>query len=456
MNITRKIVNYAIGASFKNIPDEAIRKAKELILDDIGNAFGGSVLKSGKIIVEWGNQLGGALESTIVSNGTKVPAGIASGVNTQLAKGLDFTETYKNRGHPGSGIVMTALALGEREKANGKETITAVCTAYDVTGRIIDATFPSPEYRRKVWNESWQGSGPLVVAVRLLGLTEEEAMNAFGMGLGNAPIMNVHNILYVPASMSKCANQFHNFVAINAAILAELGYTGYHEILDEPYPYWTNISDTNDWETYTSGLGQDFLIANAMALKPWPTCRWAQPGIESLLRTMKTKNLRSQDIDEVTYHAHEKITNYPYDNIAPETPEDACWSVPWAFGNGALGYKGGPLWYTDERFRDKNLKRFMKKVKVKTLSEAVETFAKEPEKSVTLLEVKTVEGKTYSERTDYCKGDPQKPMTHEEVIDKFLWQTEGVISKEKAYKLVELIERLEELEDVSEIARLVY
>jgi 2-methylcitrate dehydratase PrpD len=456
MGVTREIVNYIIDANFKNIPEEAIRKTKELILDDIGNALGGSVLRSGKIIIDWGKQLGGTPESTIISDGTKAPASIASGINTQLSMALDFMETYKNRAHPGSGMVMTGLALGEKEKADGKEILVAVCTAYDITGRLIDATFPSPEYRRKVWNESWQGCGPLVVAIRLLKLTSEEGMNAFGMGLGNAPTMNVHNILYVPASMSKCGNQFHNFVTINAALLAKLGYTGHYEILDEPYPYWTTISDTNDWETYTRDLGKEFFISTSMAFKPWPTCRWAQPGIESLIAIMKSKNLKHMDIEEVVYHAHEKITNYPYDNVDPKTPEDAYWSVPWPFGNAALGYKPGPSWYKHERFKDVELKKFMKKIKIKTLPEAVEAFAKEPEKSITKLELKATGGRNFAERTEYCKGDPQKPMSHEEVIEKFLVQTDGIISREKAYKLIELVEKLEEVEDISKISNLIY
>jgi len=456
MSITRKLTDYIIEACFEDIPQEVVTKTKDFILDEIGNALGGTALRSGKIIIEWAKQLAGIPEASIFCDGTKVPAGIASGVNTQLCMGLELMETYKNRGHPGSGMVMTALALGERDRLRGKDILTAVCIAYDVTGRIIDATFPSPEYRRKVWNSSWQGCGPLIAAIKMLGLNQEEGMHAFGMGLGNGPTMNVHNILYVPGSMSKLGNQFHNFVAINAAILAKLGYTGFHEILDEPHAYWTTISDKNDWETYINGLGEDFLILSALAFKPWPTCRWAQAGIESLLFIMTDNGLKPEGIEKITYHAHDKITGYPYDNMNPSNAEDSYWSVPWAFGNAALGYKIGPSWYINERFNDEDLKRFMQKVKISTLPEAEEAFAKEPEKSVTLLEVKTTTGEVYTKRTEYCKGDPQQPMSHEEIVEKFLSQTEGIISGEKAHKIIGLVENLQDLNDVSEITALAY
>ncbi|MBN1103138.1 MAG: MmgE/PrpD family protein [Deltaproteobacteria bacterium] len=456
MGITASLTDYIINADFERLPKEAVTKTKDFILDEIGNALGGTALRSGKTIIEWGKHLGGAAEATLFSDGTRVPVGIASGVNTQLCMGLELMETYKNRGHPGSGMVTTALAFAERDRLGGKDILTAICTAYDVTGRIIDATFPSPEYRRKVWNSSWQGCGPLIVAIKLLGLTREQAMHAFGMGLGNAPTMNVHNILFVPGSMSKVGNQFHSFVAVNAAVLAKMGYTGYHEILDEPFAYWTTISDANDGGAYIQGLGEDFLVLSALAFKPWPTCRWAQGGIQSLLTIMGENSLKPDDIELVTYHAHEKVTGYPFDNTNPSRAEDAYWSVPWAFGNASLGHPIGPSWYVDERFTDENLKRFMGKVKIKTLPEAVEAFSSEPEKSVTLLEVRTTNGSVYTRATEYCKGDPQEPMRHQEVIDKFLSQTSGVVSLQKAQRIISLVERLEDVSDASEIAHLVY
>jgi 2-methylcitrate dehydratase PrpD len=368
---------------------------------------------------------------------------------------LDFMETYKNLGHPGSGIVMTSLALGEREKVTGRELITSICAAYDVTGRIIDATAPSPALRRKVWNESWHVCGPTFTALRLLGLNEKQGIHALGMGLGNAPTMNVHNILFIPGSMSKAANHVHSFVGINAATLARLGYTGYHEILDDPFGYWTTFSDTNNKELYTKDLGRVYFVNTAMALKPWPTCRWAQPGIESLLEMMSSEGLHSEDVEEVIYRAHEKITDYPYNSIDPKTPEDAYWTVPWAFANAALFYNPGPDWYRDERFRDTALRTFMKKVKISTLPEAVEAFAREPEKSVTELEMKDRTGKRWIRRSEYCKGDPQRPLSHEEVIHKFLRQTEGTLSRDKAYMIVEAVGRVEKLDDVSSLMAIV-
>jgi len=454
MSITEELVQYMQEASFDRIPAQAVARVKDLILDDMGNAIGGSAMGSAAILFDWCRTYQSIPEATVLAAGLRVPAWLAAGVNAQSAMALDFMETYKNMGHPGSGIVMTALALGERHRVPGRELIATVCAAYDVTARIIDATVPSPDLRRRVWNESWHACGPVLAALRLMGLDHDQGMHALGMGMGNAPTLNVHNVLFIPGSMSKAANHMHAFVGINAAELARLGYTGYHEVLDDPYGYWTTFSDTNREEVYTQDLGRMFSVETAMALKPWPTCRWAQPGIESLRDIMASEGLRPEDVAEVTYRAHEKITTYPYDSIDPKTPEDAYWTVPWAFANAALSHHPGPDWYREERFRDEALRDFMKKVRIVTLPEAVETFAREPEKSVTELEVKDASGTIRTRRTEYCKGDPQRPLSHEEVVEKFLRQTDGILSRDRAHRLVECVDGLENMEDVSSLPAL--
>lgn len=456
MKITRGLVEYIKSTRFEQIPTNVVNKTKNFILDEFGNALGGSQLKSGKIIIEWGKQLGGAPESTIFADGNKIPISIASGVNTQLCMGLELMETYKNRCHPGSGMVMTAFAIGQALGLSGKDLITAISTAYDVTGRIIDATWPSREHLKKVWNQPWQGCGPLVVAIKLFGLDEEQAMNAFGMGLGNGPSMNVHKIIFIPGSMSKCANQFHNFVAVNAALLAQKGYTGYYEILDEPYAFWKTISDVENKDIYLKDLGTDFYIDSALQIKPWPTCRWAQPGIQSLLEIMPEEKIVVEDIEEIIFHAHEKVTSYPYDSTNPQNPEDAYWSVPWALSAAAFGFTPGPSWYDKSLFLNDNFKAFMKKIKIKTLSEANIAFEKEPSKSITLIQVKIKGGHTIEKRTEYCKGDPQMPLEYEEIITKFLSQAENIISSEKSQCLIAQIKNFENIKDVRVLENLIH
>jgi len=454
-SVTDRLAEYVFEAKFNEMPRDVIEKAKELILDDVGNALGGFPIRGSKILLKWARTLSCKPESTIIGDGSKTLSCIAAGLNSYMAWATDFMETYRNLGHPGSNIVQTALSLGEREGISGKDVLTAVIVAYEVTSRIINATIPTPKFRRRVWNMSWHVIGSVVAATKVLELNVAEIENAFGIGIGNAPTYNLHKLLYVPASMAKGANFIHCFIGIISAELAKMGFTGHHDILDGDYGYWSTISDVNREEEYTKGLGKEYNLLKYVSLKPWSTCRWAQPGVESLLKIMKEKNLTVNDVEKVVYCAHEKVTSFPYNNTDPKTPEDAYWSVPWAFANAALGYPPGPSWYSDERFEDKRLKEFMKKVELRTYRPAVTAFSKDPQKSVTLLIVKTKE-KTYKERTEYCKGDPQRPMTRDELVSKFKSQASQVIDSEKVEENVRIIEWIEDLDNVKELFDLLY
>jgi len=53
------------------------------------------------------------------------------------------------------------------------------------------------------------------------------------------------------------------------------------------------------------------------------------------------------------------------------------------------------------------------------------------------VQIKDKKGNIYSSRVDYPKGDPENPMTDEELIDKFIDVTEGVISKKRQTEIME-------------------
>ena len=54
-----------------------------------------------------------------------------------------------------------------------------------------------------------------------------------------------------------------------------------------------------------------------------------------------------------------------------------------------------------------------------------------------IVQIKDKKGNIYSSRVDYPKGDPENPMTDDELIDKFIDVTEGVISKGRQAEIIE-------------------
>jgi len=65
------------------------------------------------------------------------------------------------------------------------------------------------------------------------------------------------------------------------------------------------------------------------------------------------------------------------------------------------------------------------------------------------VEITTNEGQIYSHRVDFRKGDPENPLTPQELEDKFRDLASGSLSEEAIRMTMERLARLEQVEDVS-------
>jgi len=65
------------------------------------------------------------------------------------------------------------------------------------------------------------------------------------------------------------------------------------------------------------------------------------------------------------------------------------------------------------------------------------------------------DGKIYSEEVIYAKGDPQNPLSWEEILQKFnIVVPSSLVSKAKKKKMIGTIQHLEELGDIKEFTKL--
>ncbi len=70
------------------------------------------------------------------------------------------------------------------------------------------------------------------------------------------------------------------------------------------------------------------------------------------------------------------------------------------------------------------------------------------------VEIFTKNGKRYFKKVEYCKGDPENPLTREELIEKFHDLSHRVMTKEKRLKIVDQVKNFEKVRDVKKWAPL--
>jgi len=113
--ITEQLALHTARVRFEDIPREAIEKAKDCILDQIGVELIGSTLEWNKIAYRYVVEMGGRGESTVVNYGAKVPSLDAAFVNATFGQGCELDDVgFAAGGHPGAATVPVALALCEK------------------------------------------------------------------------------------------------------------------------------------------------------------------------------------------------------------------------------------------------------------------------------------------------------------------------------------------------------
>ena len=71
-----------------------------------------------------------------------------------------------------------------------------------------------------------------------------------------------------------------------------------------------------------------------------------------------------------------------------------------------------------------------------------------PKQWCATAEICTKDGKKYFTRVEYCKGDPENPLSWDELIEKFHDLSHGLMSKNQRLKIIDQVRSLEAIRDL--------
>jgi 2-methylcitrate dehydratase PrpD len=131
--------------------------------------------------------------------------------------------------------------------------------------------------------------------------------------------------------------------------------------------------------------------------------------------------------------------------VEPKTPYLAKFCLPFCAAT-ALRYGHVQLGdFTDTRLRDEDIRALMRKVRIQSDPELTAAY---PRKWPARVQIVLKDGRRLSAANEYPKGDPENPLSEEEVIGKFKTLVAGVIPPFRAESLVERILHLEQIPDI--------
>ncbi|MDM5225852.1 MmgE/PrpD family protein [Cytobacillus sp. NJ13] len=436
MTLTRMLAEYASNVRFEDLPYEVVEYTKLCILDWYGSALAGKDEKPIQSILELTQEWGGNEQATLITGG-KSSIGNACLVNAAASHIVELDDIHKSSIiHAGTVVIPAAAAVAEAYGLSGKDLITAVAVGYEICYRIGEAVSPSHYY---FWhNTATCGTfGSAAAVAKLLNLNVEQTMYA----LGNAGTQAAGLWEFIEDGAN--TKQLHTAKAAYngalAALLAKKDFTSASKILEGRRGFFNAMSEKYDADKITRNLGKEFKIIEN-SFKIHASCRHTHPAMDCILNIMKENALTHEQIQSISIKTYQTVLNIT-DNPNPDTVYASKFSSQFCAALIAIKGSASLRDYNIEILQSPEIIELMKKVSVEADPYYENAY---PEKWGAKVVITLNDGRTFSEGTDYPKGDPEKPADKEELIQKFITMT-----LDKVWNAEEKVQAILQLEEIS-------
>lgn len=406
MNETRALAESIAALKYSDLSPEVIRKAKELILDNLGCQLAFAPLPWSKIIYQYIQEKHGGKEtSTLTYYGLRTLAEDAAFANATFGHGFEMDDDESHTtSHPGVVIIPAALAMGEAQGISGKDFLVAVVAGYDAMLRVGIAS-------RTMVNRSFHTTavlGPFGAAAatgKILGMNQDLILNALSIAASEAGGISEYAVS--GGSVKRLHAGFASQAGVKAAILARLGVTGPVAPVEGKKGICQAFANEYYPEEITNELGREYRIMWT-GHKPYCCCQAQHSTIDTVSEIMAEHPVQPEDIEEIIVEQMPRDIRAVGNIVRPTDITSAQFSG--RFGVALRVIKGS------NGFRDYNLKNIQDPelldfaTKVKYVAD-LEMEKLPPGAAPTRLTMKLKNGAVYTKRIDYAKGMPQNPLT---------------------------------------------
>jgi len=441
MSATEIVANFIVDTSYEQIPSDVIKLAKRSILDGLGCMLAGTNEAAGRIVTQYVKEMGGNPEASVIGGGFKTSTPQAALANGTMGHALDYDDVAVNwLGHPTVALLPAVLAIGERERLSGRESLEGYIIGFEVAAKL-GAAIGMGHY---AWG--WHATatlgtiGAAAAAAKMLRLGVHQTKMALGIAtsLAGGSRQNF-------GTMTK---PFHAGSASRngtvAALLAKRGFTADEAILESPMGFGKLFSGGADYDIAkaTKGLGTPFeILSPGVNMKLYPCCYLTHRCIDAILHLIREYGIKAEDVELVECRTSDfvpqvLIHSQPRDALEGKFSMQYCMAI--ALLDGQIGLNQ----FTDEKVLDPKAQELLSRVSF------VHPEGGSFNEAVT---VKLKDGRELCHEVASPKGDPQNPMTDEELAAKYRDCAGIVLSPEETQNSLDMISHLEDLEDITEL-----
>ena len=442
-----RIVKFIVETDYGNIPEKARQVAKNAILDWVGVTIAGSREPVAQITTSYAKRLNVIDEAGVIGGAFRTSTELAAWVNGAAGHALDYDDTFPNsvgyNFHPTVPILPAVLALGERCNSPATDVIAAYIVGIEVESRV-GATIG--RYNSDI---GWHSTpvvgtiGAIAACANILKLNDWQVRMALGIASSmTSGLVRNFGTMTKPLHAGNAAKN-----GTIATLLAQDGFTANESIMEGEIGFCSMFSGGKVKELKDSDqdLGERWhIVSPGMSFKAYPCCRSTHCSIDASIHLRDVLSTDTEQIAKIickTSPLHTKLARFH----RPKSGSEGKFSIPYCIAAALLRGKVSLEDFTDEKVADSKAQALLSKVEYLYPPE----YKKSSWSLAQEIVVKLDSGAEYSHKVEVPKGDPENPMTGEELLAKFRDCACLSLPQEVIEELLEMITNLERLDNIT-------
>ena len=429
--------DFILTLTYQALPDDVVAILKRSLLDTIGVGAVGSTTKMSAITRQFACEhmpagINGPSARLLFDGRSVSPMGAAM-AGAFTIDSIDAHDGYSAvKGHAGSAVLPGVLAFVDDlqrggKKISGQELLTALAIGYEIayrSGLAMHAT--CADYHT---SGAWTAVGVAAAGARLLGLDKVHLRHAMGIAEYHAPRSQMMRCIDHP-SMLRDGVGWGSPAGVSAAYMAQMGFTG--------APAITVEGEDKVTRQHWVDLGQRWEITNTH-YKAYPVCRWAHSSIEAADKLMLQHNLTSADIKATrirTFHYASRLAGHE-----PQTLDELTYALAFPMAIMIVKRRIGAEELTEEVLHDAEILRISKATEIVDSDHYTKISSRQRWADVTLY---LHDGREIQSEPNTPRGDPEDPLSDEEISAKFHLLSDPVIGEKRATTIEQRVNQVDD------------
>ena len=394
MNITETFVDGLVSKS-QIMPLNVMQQARMVLLDYLGVLVGGK-----KYLEEKHPELIKSAPSEVFLNGF-------------AAHVLELDDGHRHGMiHLGASIVSAVLDAAKNEGLKSEDVLRGIVMGYEVAVRCARAIQPGHKERGYHVSGTCGTIGSAMGISFACGYNEEQLKSTLACAVSSAAgVLEIQE----QASELKPYNVGRAAMAgVAAAQVGKLALPGPDDILGGKRGFLAALTDTPKPEFLTDFNEEEYCI-EGIYQKVHAACRHCHPAIDASIDMRNDLNLKPEQIDRVEVRTY-KLAVGSHDHTQIMGISSAKLSTPYAVALAIVKGSAGYADYNEDNLDDYWIKNLTRKVSV---IEDENLTVQSPAVRGARVTIYLKDGNVFEAPCLYPKGEPEHPLTQEELEEKF-------------------------------------